>query len=276
VSLQQPHPLTQKTLLTIAGSDSGSGAGIQADLKTASAFGVYASTAITALTAQNTLGTHSIHLPPAQFVKAQIEAVLSDIGADIIKLGMLGNGDIAKIVADCIVSHNSLKQVPLVIDPVLSGSDNTPLSDNSQTSVLLERLLPLATLITPNIPEAEALTNSCIQSISDMEKAAKSLQLIAGKNTSILITGGHLPNAEDTITDVLWHNEQFYYFSISRQNTSATHGTGCTLATGISCGIALGKDLIDAIKTAQDYLQQAIQNAPHIGSGAGPLNHIYR
>lgn len=252
-------------LLVIAGSDSSAGAGIQADLKTAQAFGVYAQTAITAVTVQDTKGVHAVETISAPAVKWQIEVALGDIGADAIKIGMLGSGPIVAAVAD-VLEHVSL---PLVLDPVLVSSSGRRLLDDHGIGILKSRLLPRAFLVTPNWPECEVLTGIRPNSDGTMEDAAKAFAQFGAKN--ILIKGGHGDGA--SVRDVLIEADgQISIFESPRQDARHTHGTGCVLSTAIACGLAEGKSLIGAVRRAHDFVQHAIRTAPGLGSGHGPLN----
>lgn len=255
-------------VLIIAGSDSGGGAGIQADIKAVSALGGYAMTAITALTAQNTLGVHAIHEVPADFIQRQIEVVLDDLGADAIKIGMLHRADVIEAVADTLVKL--APDVPLVLDPVMIAKGGHALLEPDAVEALITRLLPRATVITPNVPEAEALTGVKIDAVEDFGPAGDKLSRLGAK--AALIKGGHMDG--NCVTDVLWqdghHADVFQSVRIDSQHT---HGTGCTLASSIACGLAQGRDLVSAIKRARAYVHQAIQGAPGYGHGHGPLNH---
>ena len=253
-------------LLVIAGSDSSGGAGIQADLKTAQAFGVYAQTAVTAVTVQSTKGVAQVHPLPAPLVRAQIEAALNDIGADAIKIGMLGNGEIASAVADALEGSS----IPLVLDTVLIASSGAPLLDEDGITVLKTRLLRRAALVTPNLPEAEALTGVYPKSEHRLRNAAMVFKLLGADH--VLFKGGH--GEGPVLRDVLWSNGEFIPFEAPRQETPNTHGTGCTLATAIACGLAQQMPLKDAVARAHAYVQEAIRTAPALGAGAGPLNHL--
>ena len=252
-------------LLVIAGSDSSGGAGIQADLKTAQAFGVYAQTAVTAVTVQSTKGVAQVHPLPAPLVRAQIEAALNDIGADAIKIGMLGNGEIASAVADALEGSS----IPLVLDTVLIASSGAPLLDEDGITVLKTRLLRRAALVTPNLPEAEALTGVYPKSEHRLRNAAMVFKLLGADH--VLFKGGH--GEGPVLRDVLWSGGEFFPFDAPRQNTQHTHGTGCTLATAVACGLASGTPLKDAVARAHAYVQEAIRTAPGLGTGTGPLNH---
>ena len=252
-------------LLIIAASDSSGGAGIQADIKTACAFGVYAMTAVTAVTAQDTVAVRSVYQMPASIVRDQIACCLADIGADAIKIGMLGNGDIAAAVADALEGMD----IPLVLDTVLLSSSGTPLLDAAGIDILKQRLIPRATLVTPNLPEAEALTGIMPDSEHRLRNAAMAFKLLSAEN--VLFKGGH--GEGNTVRDVLWSGGAFIAFEAPRQHTRHTHGTGCTLATAIACGLAQKRSLNDAVARAHAYVQEAMRNAPGLGSGNGPLGH---
>ncbi len=255
-------------LLVIAGSDSSAGAGIQADLKTAQAFGVYAQTAITAVTVQNTLGVRAVHPVPPDIVRGQIAAALEDIGADAIKIGMLGSGAIAAAVAD-ILAEETYARIPLVLDTVLLSSSGAPLLDAPGLAVLKTRLLRRALLVTPNLAEAEALTGIR----PDNEQRARDAKTALGRLgvENALFKGGH--GDGEILRDFLWSDGAMTVLEAARQQTRHTHGTGCTLATAIASGLAQGRDLNEAVSRAHAYLQQAIRTAPGLGAGSGPLNH---
>ncbi len=255
-------------LLVIAGSDSSGGAGIQADLKTAQAFGVYAQTAVTAVTVQNTLGVGAVHPLPPDIVRGQIAAALEDIGADVLKIGMLGNGAIAAAVAD-MLEDERYAAIPLVLDTVLLSSSGAPLLDAAGLEVLKTRLLRRALLVTPNLPEAEALTGIYPGNEDRIRNAVTALKLLGAD--SILFKGGH--GQGDQLRDVLWHDSAMTVFEATRQETRHSHGTGCTLATAIACGLAQGRNLVEAVGRAHTYVQSAIRTAPGLGGGSGPLNH---
>jgi hydroxymethylpyrimidine/phosphomethylpyrimidine kinase len=252
-------------LLVIAGSDCSGGAGLQADLKTAQAFGAYAQTTVTAVTVQDTNGVSAVHPVPAAIVAAQIAAALNDIGADAIKIGMLGNGEIAAAVADALEGND----IPLVLDPVLLSSSGAPLLDEAGIAVLKKRLMRRAVLVTPNWPETEILTGIVPKSEHRLRNAAMVFKLLGSEN--VLFKGGH--GKGDTVRDVLWSGGDFIAFEAPRQTTRHTHGTGCTLATAIACGLAQKLPLKDAVSRAQAYVQEAIRTAPGLGQGNGPLNH---
>lgn len=254
-------------LLVIAGSDSSGGAGIQADIKTAQAFGVYAQTAITAVTVQNTLGVTDTHIVPPAIVREQIIACLSDIGADAIKTGMLGSAEMVEMVAQTLIEH--APGIPLVVDPVMVAKGGSKLLDDAAVESLKKRLLSLATLITPNLPEAEVLTGIYPESEHRIRNAAMVFKMLGVE--CVLFKGGHGEGA--TVRDMLWSAGEYVLFEVSRQDTRHTHGTGCTLATAIACGLAQERTLLDAVGRAHLFLQNAIRTAPGLGRGHGPLNH---
>jgi hydroxymethylpyrimidine/phosphomethylpyrimidine kinase len=252
-------------LLVIAGSDSSAGAGIQADLKTAQSFGVYAQTAVTAITLQDTRGVQGVYPLPPEIVRGQIAAALDDIGADVLKIGMLGNGRIAAAVADALAKTT----LPLVLDPVLLSTSGMRLLDDEGLEILKTRLLPRATLVTPNQPEAEALTGILPRSDHSLRNAAQAFALLGARQ--VLFKGGH--GAGDIVTDVLVMGDRQARFEAPRQDTRHTHGTGCTLSTAIACGLALHLPLAEAVARAHAYVQDAIKAAPGLGGGNGPLGH---
>lgn len=257
-----------KRILSIAGSDSGGGAGIQADIKTISALGGFATTAITALTAQNTMGVREVQPVPASHVRAQIEAVLEDIGADAIKIGMLHRADVIETVAEIL---GDCKQ-PIVLDPVMVATSGDRLLDEAAMRAMKE-LLPLATVITPNLPETEALLGYAIESREAMEQAAA--QLASHYGVSVLLKGGHLENGTDEMADVLFANGQAHWMVQPLVNTGNTHGTGCTLSSALATYMGQGSSLVEAAKKAQAYVYGALQRAPDIGKGSGPLYHFW-
>ena len=254
-------------VLIVAGSDSGGGAGIQADIKTVTALGGYAATAITALTAQNTCGVEAVFAVPADFVRRQMQAVLTDIGADCIKTGMLAGADTVAAVADVVDECDP--ELALVVDPVLLASDGTPLLSQAGRDAMVTRLLARTTVLTPNLPEAEILTGRHIASVDDMIAVAR--RLLALGPRAVLVTGGHLPGPE--ITDVLVEGDTITRLAASRIDSRSTHGTGCTLASALAVGLAAGMPVGDAVARARQYLRRAIRTAPGLGTGAGPVNH---
>lgn len=259
-------------VLVVAGSDSGGGAGIQGDIKTITALGGYAATAITALTAQNTLGVFGIHEVPPEFIAQQMRLVLDDIGADCIKTGMLHSAEVIHAVADVLEDYPN---IPLVVDPVMVAKGGAPLLQQEALNALKTRLIPKATLITPNLPEAELLGGGqwSVASVQDMQELGKKLLKLGSK--AVLMKGGHLEGGE--LTDILLINDHrplTTAFTSPRIHTRHTHGTGCTLASAIATGIAQGMELVKAVERARAYVQEAIRTAPGLGQGHGPLNHV--
>jgi hydroxymethylpyrimidine/phosphomethylpyrimidine kinase len=254
-------------VLVVAGSDSGGGAGIQADIKTVTALGGFAMTALTALTAQNTQGVFGVHPVPAAFIRQQIQVVMEDIGADVIKTGMLG--DVITIEAVCAALADYAPGVPVVLDPVMVAKGGHALLAGDAVGVLRTRLLPMARIITPNLPEAEALSGMTIQSAADMRIAASALLSLGVP--AVLLKGGHLPG--DDLVDLLATPDGIETFHGTRIQTPHTHGTGCTTASAVATGLAQGLSLRDAVVRARAYVRAAIASAPGFGSGHGPLNH---
>jgi hydroxymethylpyrimidine/phosphomethylpyrimidine kinase len=261
--------LTPVRLLAIAGSDSGGGAGIQADIKTATALGAYAMTAITAVTAQDTTGIGAIHHIPTAIVREQIVRCLEDIGADAIKLGMLGSAEIAQCVGDTLADQ--AKGIALIVDPVMVATSGAALADDGVGDLLKNSLFPRAALITPNLPEAARLCGFALETGDDLRRAGA--MLLALGPQAVLIKGGH--GGSDTVTDLLFtRNEDPRAYIAERVDTRHTHGTGCTLATAIACGLGAGMALGDAVQRAHDFVQRAIRTAPGFGAGSGPINHL--
>jgi len=256
-----------RTALTIAGSDSGGGAGIQADLKTFAAFGVFGTSAITAITAQNTRGVSAVHAVPEPMIRAQIDAVITDLGAHAVKTGMLATAAIIDTVVAAIDAH---RLTPVVVDPVMVAKGGSRLLDEDAVDALRLRLLPRAALVTPNLGEAEVLTGEPVCDVEAMESAAR--RLVDAGAAASLVKGGHLVGAR--IVDVLWDGRQMRRFEGERIETAHTHGTGCTLAAAIAAGLALGLDLDAAVERAHRYVRAAIAAAPGLGHGHGPLNHF--
>ena len=254
-------------ILVVAGSDSGGGAGIQADLKTVTALGGYAATAISALTAQNTVGVQSIVGVSPEFVAQQMESVLSDIGADCIKTGMLHNSEVIKAVMD--TYERLAPDTPLVVDPVMVAKSGDALLEPEASQVFKARLILRATVLTPNVPEAEFLTGMTIASPGEMAEAAAMLVTLGPR--AILLKGAHLDHP--TVHDVLVSEDGIETFKSPRIDTVHTHGTGCTLASAIATGIAQGLGVREAVVRARDYVHTAIATAPGLGRGQGPLNH---
>ncbi|OYV30277.1 MAG: bifunctional hydroxymethylpyrimidine kinase/phosphomethylpyrimidine kinase [Acidocella sp. 20-61-6] len=253
-----------KRVLTIAGSDSGGGAGIEADIKTIAALGGYGCTAITAVTAQNTLGVFGVHTLPAEFVRLSIQTVLADIGVDAVKLGMLANAGIIAVVAASMPCG-----VPVVLDPVMVATSGAVLLPDDAIAGVKKLLMPLATIVTPNLPEAAKLTGLALRGADDYLAAGEALLAMGAK--AALIKGGH--GDGDMLTDTLVYEGGVEVFSHPRIHTKNTHGTGCTLASAIATGLAQGMGLVDAVRRAHDYLQMAIKHAPGFGSGHGPVWH---
>ncbi len=256
-------------VLVVAGSDSGGGAGIQGDIKTITVLGGYASTAITALTAQNTQGVFGIHEVPVAFLEQQMRLVLEDIGADCIKTGMLHSAEVIETVANVLADY---PEIPLVLDPVMVAKGGAPLLQQQALEALKTRLIPRAAVITPNIPEAELLLGGEKIRAGELTKAAKALLLLGSQ--AVLLKGGHLEGEQ--VTDKLVSHANSQAFASVRINTLHTHGTGCTLASAIATGIAQGLELPDAVERARDYVHEAIRTAPGLGKGHGPLNHLIR
>jgi hydroxymethylpyrimidine/phosphomethylpyrimidine kinase len=255
-----------KKALTIAGSDSGGGAGIQADLKTFAAFGVYGTSVITAVTAQNTVGVQGVYELPPEFVALQIDSVLTDIGTDAVKTGMLPNSQIIEVVCEKIKAYRLSK---FVIDPVMISTSGYRFISNEAFRTLVEKLIPLAYLVTPNLSEAEVIAEIKIETTRDMELAA---QKIKDKGaTNVIVKGGHLSG--DAI-DVLFDGRAFIYYGSERLQTKNIHGTGCTFSAAITAELAKGNDLQSAVKIAKDYITNAIRYSYNIGSGRGPVNHF--
>lgn len=264
-------PFRYARVLSIAGSDSGGGAGIQADLKTISALGCFGMTAITALTAQNTCGVRAIHAVPAQMLADQIDAVMEDIGADAVKIGMLHSSEIVLTVAIAIERHG-LRNV--VFDPVMVATSGAVLIDHAAMAVLVQELFPRAALITPNLDEAALLVGRPLRSESDMQAAATDLLAMGAR--AVLLKGGHL--AGDTVSDLLaLGNGEHFWMRDARIHTPNTHGTGCTLSSAIASHLALGQDLVPAVQAARSYIRGALLHGAQVatGAGSGPLNHGY-
>lgn len=254
-------------VLIIAGSDSSGGAGIQADIKTVTALGGYAATAVTAITVQNTLGVTAVHPVPLAIVEAQARAVLDDIGADAIKTGMLGDVATVEAVARIIAEAGA----PVVVDPVMVAKRGALLLEPAAVAALRELLAPRATLLTPNAPEAEALTGITVASADDQRRAGAAL-LEAGAG-AVLMKGGHVPG--ERVVDFLLTPAGECAFEAERIDTRHTHGTGCTLASACAAGLAQGLTLVDAVARAWAYVQEAIARAPGYGAGNGPLDHAW-
>ncbi|MFQ5850201.1 MAG: bifunctional hydroxymethylpyrimidine kinase/phosphomethylpyrimidine kinase [Candidatus Binatia bacterium] len=253
--------------LTIAGSDSGAGAGIQADLKTFAAFGVYGTSVITAITAQNTRGVARILELPPDLISAQIDAVIQDIGTLAVKTGMLANAEIIEVVAGKIREH----RLPnLVVDPVMIAKGGDLLLRQDAINTLRSRLIPLATIVTPNLPEAQQLTGIQGTRVQELKEAAE--RIVAMGTRSVVIKGGH---RRGPATDIFYDGEKFFKISARRVPTPNTHGTGCTFSAAIAAGLAKGEKLEKAVFQAKRYITQAIRKGFAIGSGHSPVHHFY-
>ncbi len=250
-------------ILVIAGSDSGGGAGIQADIKTVTCLGGYAMTAVTAVTVQNTLGVSDIHAIPAAIVAAQMRSVIDDIGIDAVKIGMIGSAATVVAVAEVLAGL----KVPIILDPVMVAKGGASLLSDEAAAALIERLLPLAAVITPNTPELAALTGTAVEDAADALLAAQEL-LLQGPG-AVLAKGGHLPG--EMLTDWLVTRGGHLAFTGPRIETRHTHGTGCTLASALACGLGAGMALEDAVAQARAFVAQGIARAPGLGGGHGPL-----
>jgi len=253
-------------VLIIAGSDSGGGAGLQADIKAVTMLGGYAATAVTAITVQNTLGVTDVHPIPLEIVEAQARAVLDDIGADALKTGMLGDAATVAVAARII---DSAAGVPAVIDPVMIAKGGASLLEARAVEAVRTELIPRAALLTPNAPEAEALTGLPATTTDDLRRAGESLLRLGAK--AVLMKGGHV--AGERLVDILMTPEGETAFEAERIDTVHTHGTGCTLASACAAGMAQGMELTAAVARAWDYVHRAIETAPGLGSGHGPLDH---
>jgi hydroxymethylpyrimidine/phosphomethylpyrimidine kinase len=256
-------------VLIVAGSDSGGGAGIQADIKTVTMFGAFAATAITALTAQNTEGVHGVLPIAPAFIRQQMEVVLDDIGADAVKTGMLHDAAVIETVAAVLAER--APRTPLVLDPVMVAKGGASLIQADAIETMKRRLLPRAAVLTPNLPEAEILSGRTIGDVAAMRAAAQAL--LALGCGAVLLKGGHLDGG--TVHDVLITPAGFTEWESARIATRHTHGTGCTLASAIAAGLAQGMAVVAAVERARDYVQRAIASAPRLGRGHGPLDHAH-
>ena len=257
-----------KTAMTIAGSDSGGGAGIQADLKTFAALGVYGTSAITAITAQNTVRvTQVLELPPG-LVAAQIDAIVSDIGADAVKTGMLASSAIIEVVAAKVREHGLDN---LVVDPVMVAKSGDALLQQEAVAALRELLLPLALVVTPNIPEAEVLVGRKLEGPDDLRRAAEEIGALGARH--VVIKGGH---RDGPAVDLHYDGHSFHEFATPRVDTTSTHGTGCTFASAIAASLAKGLGVRDAVAMAKAYVTKALQSAYPVGHGHGPVHHFFR
>jgi len=259
-----------KKALTIAGSDSGGGAGIQADLKTFAALGVFGTSAITALTAQNTVAVEGVYAIPPEFVARQIDAVVKDIGADAVKTGMLSNRRIIECVAAKIVEY---KLRPLVVDPVMVAKSGDALLEPEARDALISTLLPLATVVTPNLPEAEVLCGFAVTDMEGMRRAARAIHERGPR--CVVVKGGHLQDAGCS-TDLFFDGVRFEELTEARIDTRNTHGTGCTFASAVAARLALGDEILDAVRAAKRYVSGILAASAglQIGHGHGPMNHM--
>ena len=257
-------------VLIIAGSDSSGGAGIQADIKAVTALGGYAATAITAITVQNTTGVSAVHAVPDDILAGQIEAVLSDIGADAIKIGMTGTGAVVATIVTALAAHGD-RLTPIIVDPVMVATSGARLIEDDAIKAIRDQLIPRAALVTPNAPEAAVLTDIEVDDIESQTEAAQALLQIGAR--AALVKGGHLDG--EVIVDVLATSNGVRLFTRPRIHTRHTHGTGCTLASAAAAVIAQGLPLDQAVEQAGDYLHEAIRRAPGFGAGAGPVNHSW-
>ena len=258
--------MSRGRVLIVAGSDSGGGAGVQGDIKTVTLLGGYAATAITAITVQNTLGVSAIHPVPPAIVAAQMRAVLDDIGADAVKIGMLGDAATIAAVTDVLESVT----VPIVLDPVMVAKGGAVLLEPHAAALLRSRFVPMATLVTPNAPELAALTGRAVINLADALAAGRALMAATG--TAVLVKGGHLDG--ETVTDTLLTPDGEHAMRGPREHTPHTHGTGCALASAIAIGLAHGMDLFAATERAHAFVAAAIHAAPGLGRGHGPLGFL--
>ena len=259
--------MKMKTALTIAGSDCSGGAGIQADLKTMTMNGVYAMSAITALTAQNTTGVRAIQEATPDFLRHQIDAIFEDIRPDAVKIGMVASKELICVIADMLRYHNAKN---VVVDPVMVATSGSSLMKNDAVQTLIEKLLPIATLVTPNIPEAQVLSGKTIESKEDMLSAANFIGNTYG--CAVLLKGGHSINDAN---DLLYANGELIWFEGKRINNHNTHGTGCTLSSAIASNLAKGYDLVMSVQRAKDYISDALSAQLDLGQGSGPLMHNF-
>ncbi len=257
-----------KKVITIAGSDSSGGAGIQADIKTMMAHGVFAMSAITALTAQNTTGVYGVLDVTPEFVGAQIDCIFNDIRPDAVKIGMVSSAAIIEVIVERLKAH---KAENIVIDPVMVSTSGSNLLDPTAQDTLVNKLLPLADIITPNIPEAEKLCGFEVRNEQDMIRAAEVIsEKVSG---SVLVKGGH---QVETANDLLYDHGETFWLKGKRVDNDNTHGTGCTLSSAIASNLALGHDMKESVSLAKAYITGALEDGMDLGSGSGPLNHAYR
>ena len=258
-----------KTALTIAGSDCSGGAGIQADIKTMITNGVYAMSAITALTAQNTTGVTAIMESTPEFLGEQLESIFTDIYPDAVKIGMVSSSSLIKTISDKLKKYDAKN---IVVDPVMVATSGAKLISDEAVSTLKEHLFPLATVLTPNIPEAEVLCGRKIENAQDMEAAAKAIYDKIGTDTAVLVKGGHERN---TANDCLYIKGGTFWFEGKRVENDNTHGTGCTLSSAIACNLAMGHTMQESVENAKRYITGALQAGLNLGKGSGPLEHTY-
>ena len=257
-----------KKVLTIAGSDSGGGAGIQADLKAFAALGVYGMSAVTAITAQNTVGVQGVIELPADFVGLQIDSVVTDIGVDAVKTGMLANAEIIAVVAEKAKEYDFPN---FVIDPVMVAKSGDPLLREDARQALIEQLIPLAKVLTPNLHEARVLTGMEIESLEDMREVAQAIHELGTQN--VVVKGGHLSGSNESV-DILYDGRDFIEFAAPRIETRNTHGTGCTFASAIAAELAKGKSVPEAVRAAKEFITMALRNSLSLGRGHGPTNPL--
>ena len=258
-----------KTALTIAGSDSSGGAGIQADIKSISANGVYAMSVITAITAQNTMGVFDIQDVSPEMIEKQIDVIFDDIKVDAVKIGMVSKIESIKAISKALRRIDNLPKI--VLDPVMVSTSGYKLLSDDAKDTLIKELFPLATLITPNILEAKEILGIKIENVDDMKEAATRLNKLGSK--AVLVKGGHL---KGEATDLLYDGVEFTYFKQERINTKNTHGTGCTLSSAIAANLAKGMTMKEAVSIGKEYITKAIENSFELGKGAGPTNHFYK
>lgn len=256
-----------RTALSIAGSDSSGGAGIQADIKTMTMNGVYAMSAITALTAQNTTGVRAIQESTPEFLRQQIDAVFEDIFPDAVKIGMVSSCELIRVIADRLKYYGARN---IVVDPVMVATSGSALMKTDAVQTLINELLPLAVLVTPNIPEAQVLSGQTIENKEDMLTVAK--QISERYACAVLLKGGHRVNDAN---DLLYANGEFQWFEGKRIDNPNTHGTGCTLSSAIASNLAKGFDLLESVKRAKDYISGALSAMLDLGQGSGPMNHAF-
>lgn len=260
--------MTVSQVLTIAGSDSGGGAGIQADLKTFQERKTFGTSVLTAVTAQNTLGVHGIHPIPHDMVEKQLDAVLSDFNISAIKTGMLVDDSYMKLIADKLADY---QDIPLVVDPVMIAKGGAALMEDSAPEIMKDYLLPLVDVLTPNIPEAEVLAGMTIKDHKDMQESGKKLQQTGAKN--VVVKGGHFEDDKEAADLLLLETGEEIWLTTPRIDTKQTHGTGCTFAACIAAELGKGESVKQAVRTAKDFIQAAIANPLNIGAGHGPTNH---